>query len=75
MPSVVENRHRQIDCVVYFKVIGSFTLLKVPGADEVVVLHFVCFVERNGHIYELDGRKKSPINHGETSADKFLQVC
>lgn len=46
---------------------------EVPGADEVVVLHFVCFVERNGHIYELDGRKKSPINHGETSADKFLQ--
>ncbi|KAJ3128410.1 Ubiquitin carboxyl-terminal hydrolase isozyme L3 [Nowakowskiella sp. JEL0407] len=35
-----------------------------PNRDEEVDLHFVCFVEKEGHIYELDGRKPFPINHG-----------
>lgn len=30
--------------------------------------HFVCFVEKEGHLYELDGRKSFPINHGPRSA-------
>ena len=35
--------------------------------------HFVCFVQVDGHIYELDGRKQFPINHGPSSTDTFLQ--
>ncbi len=35
--------------------------------------HFVCFVSRNGRLYELDGRKAAPIDHGPTSGDTFLR--
>ncbi len=35
-------------------------------------LHFVCFVEHNGYLYELDGRRPYPINHGKSSADTLL---
>eukprot|EP00349_Pseudokeronopsis_sp_Brazil_P007379 CAMPEP_0202964712 /NCGR_PEP_ID=MMETSP1396-20130829/8812_1 /ASSEMBLY_ACC=CAM_ASM_000872 /TAXON_ID= /ORGANISM="Pseudokeronopsis sp., Strain Brazil" /LENGTH=234 /DNA_ID=CAMNT_0049687039 /DNA_START=54 /DNA_END=758 /DNA_ORIENTATION=+ len=34
--------------------------------------HFVCFVHVGGHIYELDGRKEFPINHGNSSPETFL---
>ncbi|KAG9289733.1 hypothetical protein G9A89_014468 [Geosiphon pyriformis] len=30
-------------------------------------LHFTCFVQKDGHLYELDGRKPFPINHGPSS--------
>lgn len=38
-----------------------------PGAEDNVDLHFVCFVksERNGHLYEMDGRRKGPLDRGE----------
>lgn len=35
-----------------------------PSADEEVDLHFIAFVHRDGCLYELDGRKAGPINHG-----------
>ncbi|KAI9362434.1 ubiquitin carboxyl-terminal hydrolase isozyme L3 [Zopfochytrium polystomum] len=35
-----------------------------PDADEEVDLHFVAFVAKDGHVYEMDGRKPFPINHG-----------
>ncbi len=35
-----------------------------PAADEEVDLHFIAFVQREGSLYELDGRKAGPINHG-----------
>lgn len=35
--------------------------------------HFICFVHADGHLYELDGRKKCPINHGPSSTEGFLQ--
>lgn len=40
-----------------------------PDAQDNVDLHFVCFVksEKNGHLYELDGRRKGPLDHGELS--------
>jgi hypothetical protein len=31
-----------------------------------VEFHFVAFVEKDGHIYELDGRKKAPLNCGSS---------
>mmetsp|Transcript_19683 Transcript_19683/g.32892 ORF Transcript_19683/g.32892 Transcript_19683/m.32892 type:complete len:234 (-) Transcript_19683:642-1343(-) len=34
--------------------------------------HFICFSHMDGHLYELDGRKQSPINHGPTSAETLL---
>ncbi len=36
-------------------------------------LHFVCFVHRDGHLYELDGRRPHPVNHGVSSQDTVLQ--
>ena len=40
---------------------------------EDVDLHFIAFVEVDGHLYELDGRQKHPINHGPTSEATLLE--
>lgn len=37
--------------------------------------HFTVFLEENGQIFELDGRKKRPISHGATTADTLLKDC
>ncbi|ORX77326.1 peptidase C12, ubiquitin carboxyl-terminal hydrolase 1 [Anaeromyces robustus] len=37
----------------------------VTEADDNVDLHFICFIQKNGDLYELDGRKEFPINHGK----------
>ncbi|KAI8339638.1 peptidase C12, ubiquitin carboxyl-terminal hydrolase [Chlamydoabsidia padenii] len=29
--------------------------------------HYVCFVEVDDHLYELDGRRPLPVNHGKTT--------
>ncbi|KAI8893915.1 hypothetical protein BC833DRAFT_606828 [Globomyces pollinis-pini] len=42
-----------------------------PAAEEEVNLHFVCFVQKEGMLYEMDGRNPFPINHG-TSTDLLL---
>jgi len=36
------------------------------NAEEEVDFHFVCFVKspKNGHIYELDGDRKGPVDRG-----------
>ena len=34
--------------------------------------HFIAFVNVEDHLYELDGRKKFPINHGATTRETFL---
>ena len=39
---------------------------------EDVNLHFLCFTVKGGHLYELDGRKKFPINHGPSSPETLL---
>jgi ubiquitin carboxyl-terminal hydrolase L3 len=38
-----------------------------------VETHFICFVHKDGHLLELDGRKASAIEHGPTSADTLLK--
>eukprot|EP00128_Syssomonas_multiformis_P000702 Colp12_sorted_trinity150504_noHs@17181 len=45
---------------------------EAPTEDEEVNLHFVCFVQKNGRLYELDGRKPRPVDHGPSSADSLL---
>ena len=45
------------------------------GASEVqddVDTHFIAFVQRGGELYELDGRKSFPINHGECKEEELL---
>lgn len=34
--------------------------------------HFVCFTVIDGSLYELDGRKRFPINHGSSSISTLL---
>ncbi|KAF9925000.1 Ubiquitin carboxyl-terminal hydrolase isozyme L3 [Mortierella alpina] len=45
---------------------------ETPDIADEVNLHFVCLIERDGHLYELDGNKPYPINHGNSSKDTFL---
>jgi len=45
---------------------------QTEAVDEDVSLHFVALVQKEGHLYELDGRKPFPINHGVTSKESFL---
>lgn len=48
---------------------------QTEAANESVNHHFVAFVNFNGELYELDGRKSYPIIHGATDESKFLEVC
>lgn len=34
---------------------------------------FICFLEREGSLYELDGRKAGPVNHGPTTPESLLK--
>ena len=36
--------------------------------------HFIAFVEKDGILYDLDGRKPAPVNCGPTSKETFLRV-
>ncbi|KAI8869431.1 ubiquitin carboxyl-terminal esterase L3 [Ramicandelaber brevisporus] len=36
-----------------------------PDAEDEVDFHFVCFVEKNDKLFELDGRFDKPIDHGK----------
>lgn len=44
-----------------------------PSAEDPVIHHFVTFVHKDGTLYELDGRKAFPINHGPTTVDSLLE--
>ena len=43
-----------------------------PNAEDSVDLHYVCFVksEKNGHLFEMDGRRRGPLDRGELQADE-----
>lgn len=43
-----------------------------PDPSVPVNLHFITFVNSEGTLYELDGRKPFPIEHGKTSAESYL---
>lgn len=44
-----------------------------PAPGEKIDLHFLCFVEKDGALYELDGRRDAPVKRGETTAANLLQ--
>lgn len=44
-----------------------------PSAEDPVNHHFITFVHLDGALYELDGRKAFPINHGPTTPDTLLE--
>ncbi|CAO1424471.1 unnamed protein product, partial [Diamesa hyperborea] len=43
-----------------------------PSVDEKVNHHFIAFINHEGELYEMDGRKNYPIKHGATKDDTFL---
>ncbi|XP_067137827.1 ubiquitin carboxyl-terminal hydrolase isozyme L3-like [Centruroides vittatus] len=45
---------------------------QVPDINAEVNLHFVTFVHVDGRLYELDGRKESPVDHGTTTPETLL---
>ena len=45
---------------------------EAPPAEEQLEAHFCAFVQVDNNLYELDGRKAFPINHGPTTQDTFL---
>ncbi|XP_069495482.1 ubiquitin carboxyl-terminal hydrolase isozyme L3 [Ambystoma mexicanum] len=46
---------------------------EAPSIDDKVDLHFITFIQHHGVLYELDGRKPFPINHGPSSSDTLLE--
>jgi ubiquitin carboxyl-terminal hydrolase L3 len=46
---------------------------EAPDRDAHIRLHFICFVEKEGSMFELDGRKTGPIYHGKTSSERLLE--
>ncbi|KAL7275886.1 ubiquitinyl hydrolase 1 [Rhizina undulata] len=46
----------------------------VPDAEADVDLHYVCFVKskKNNHLYELDGRRKGPLDRGDLGDEDVL---
>lgn len=43
------------------------------NAHDKVNNHFITFVHKEGKLYELDGRKSFPIDHGPTNEERFLE--
>jgi ubiquitin carboxyl-terminal hydrolase L3 len=46
---------------------------EAPEADADVNYHFICFVNVDGNVYELDGAKQFPINHGASTSETFVK--
>ncbi|KAL1955301.1 hypothetical protein VTO42DRAFT_8833 [Malbranchea cinnamomea] len=46
---------------------------QAPEAEARVDLHFVCFVKgKDGHLWELDGRRKGPLDRGKLEDDEDM---
>mmetsp|Transcript_1699 Transcript_1699/g.3191 ORF Transcript_1699/g.3191 Transcript_1699/m.3191 type:complete len:253 (-) Transcript_1699:56-814(-) len=46
-----------------------------PEADADIDMHFITFIEKDGDLYEMDGGKAFPINHGPTGGDFMVAAC
>ena len=40
--------------------------------EDSVITHFIAFMEIDGHLYELDGTKDAPVDHGEVKPENLL---
>ncbi|ODV71813.1 ubiquitin-specific protease YUH1 [Cyberlindnera jadinii NRRL Y-1542] len=40
-----------------------------PDANDDVSTHFIAFIKKNGHLYELDGRRQSALDLGQQTND------
>ncbi len=52
----------------------KYPLFQAPNLDDQVDFHFIAFVEKDGILYDLDGRKPAPVDCGPTSKETFLRV-
>ena len=68
-----EKKYVKILIIINDKLIITPIFIK-QAPDEDVLHHFTCFVNSNGKLVELDGRKKGPIVRGETTSDNFKRV-
>ena len=65
---IIRVKFREIDFI-------SFIIIfQAPSLEESVDYHFVAFVEKDGTLYDLDGRKPGPLNCGKTTKETFLKV-
>ena len=55
-------------------VCAKYPLFQAPNLDDQVDFHFIAFVEKDGILYDLDGRKPAPVDCGPTSKETFLRV-
>ncbi|KAG1680446.1 Ubiquitin carboxyl-terminal hydrolase isozyme L3 [Nymphon striatum] len=46
---------------------------EAPDREESVNLHFIAFVQKEGHLYEFDGNRPFPVNHGPSDSETFLK--
>ena len=46
--------------------------MQAPNLEDSVDYHFIAFVEREGKIYELDGRKPGPVDCGKIEGSFVL---
>jgi len=46
---------------------------EAPAREDSVDYHFVAFIQVDGHLYELDGRKSGPIIKQSSSKESFLK--
>ena len=51
----------------------DIVVFQAPSLDDKVDFHFIAFVEKDGHLYELDGRKSGPVDCGKIEGG-FLSV-
>nr|CAI5817767.1 unnamed protein product [Callosobruchus analis] len=60
-----------------FKLISAHQQLAMEGQTEVnpeekVNHHFIAILEKDGELFELDGRRQQPVYRGTTDKDKFV---
>lgn len=68
--ALLENSHNILQA---YKETVESAEKAVTENNEPVGNHFVTFIHKDGNLYELDGRKSFPINHGPTTADRLLE--